>query len=70
MFTTKLRKKKPNPSNSKEYYNFYLKRRNMKSVKQSKINIPQLKAIRSPNIADIMSAITDIPKPYIHFLRL
>ena len=42
----------------------------MKSVKQSKINIPQLKAIRSPNIADIMSAITDIPKPYIHFLRL
>ena len=44
----------------KEYYNSYLKRKNMKLVKRWKIQ--QLKAIRSPNIADIKSVIIEYSK--------
>ena len=37
LFGTKLTEKVSDPSNAKEYYNSYFKRKNKKSVKRSKI---------------------------------
>ena len=37
LFGTKITEKVSDPSNAKEYYNSYFKRKNKKSVKQSKI---------------------------------
>ena len=37
LFGTKITEKLSDPSNAKEYYNSYFKRKNKKSVKQSKI---------------------------------
>ena len=50
------------PSNATEYYNSYLKKKNTKSVKQSKLIIQQLKAVEIPNIVDIKSIIIEHPK--------
>ena len=47
---------------AKECYNSYLKRKNTKSVKRSKIITQQLQAIESPSITDIKSVILEHPK--------
>ena len=49
LFATKLAEQIPDPSSAKEYYNSYLRRKDMKSVKRSKINTEQLKAVERPN---------------------
>ena len=53
----------PDPSNAKEYYNFYLKRKNKITSKRSKIITYQLKATKNPNIIDLKSVIIEHPKP-------
>ena len=53
----------PDPSNAKEYYNSYLKRKNTKLVvKRPKIITQQLKSIENPGIVDIKSVIIEHPK--------
>ena len=47
-------------SNAKEHYDFYLKRKNTKSVKRSKVISQQLKSIE--NIVDIKSVVIKHPK--------
>ena len=49
-------------SNAKEYYHFYLKRKNTKLVKWSEIITQQWKAIENPNIINIESVIIEHPK--------
>ena len=48
-----IKRKIPDPDIAKEYYNSYLKRKNTKSLKRSKIFTQQLKAKESTNIVDI-----------------
>ena len=56
LFETNLTEKKiRNPSNAKEYYQSYLKRKNSKPVKPSRIITQQLKATENPNILNIKS---------------
>ena len=56
LFETNLTKKKiRNSSNAKEYYQSYLKRKNTKPVKPSRIITQQLKAAENPNILNIKS---------------
>ena len=62
LFATKLMEKIPDPSNTKEHYNSFLKRKNTKSVKRSKIITHQLKAIEKPKIVDIKSITKEHPK--------
>ena len=68
LFGTKLTEKIPDPSNTKEYYNSYLKRRNAKPVKRSKIITQQPKHFKNPNIVDIKSVIIDYPVKTLHKL--
>ena len=49
----------PDPSNAKEYHNYSLKRKNTKSVKQSKIIAQRSKIFKNPNIVDIKSIIIE-----------
>ena len=54
LFETNLTEKKiRNSSNAKEYYQSYLKRKNTKPVKPSRIITQQLKAAENPNILNI-----------------
>ena len=62
MVATKLIEKILEPSYVKKYYDSYLKKKNTKSVKRSKIFTQQLKAIENPNIADIKPVIIEHPK--------
>ena len=57
LLVTKLTDKKPDPRNAKEYYQSFIRAKNTKSVKQSKIIIQQPKTFENPNIADIKSVI-------------
>ena len=63
MLATKLNEKIVHPNNAKEYYKSYLKRKNTKLVKRSKIMTQQLKTIENSNIADIKSFTIEHPKP-------
>ena len=62
MLATKLIEKLADPSNVKEYYNSYLKRKSTKLVKRLKIITQQLKATENSNIVDIKSVIIKHPK--------
>ena len=54
LFPTKLIEKIADPSNAKECFNSYLKRKkNAKSVKRSTIISQQIKAIENQKIVDI-----------------
>ena len=55
----KIKRKIPDPSNVKEYYQSYLKRKNIKSVKRSKTITHQLKTFENPNIVNIKSVIIE-----------
>ena len=55
-------KKIPDPRNSKEYYQSFIRKKNTKSVKQSKIITYQPKTFENPNVVDVKSVITENPK--------
>ena len=59
LLATKLIEKMADPSNAKEYYDSYLKRKNTGLIKRSKIITHQLKAIENPNIVDIKLVIIE-----------
>ena len=61
-FVTKLTGNLPDPSTNKEYYNSYLKRKNKKAVKQSKIITQQLKPIINLYTVDIKPVIIEHAK--------
>ena len=58
----KLIEKIPDPRNAKQHYQSFIRRKNKKSVKQSKIIIYQPKTFENPNPVDINSVITECPK--------
>ena len=71
LHATKLIDKIAGPSNAKEYYKSYLKRKNTKSLKRSKTITQQLKGIENPNIVDIKNQLLlKTQKLYINYPRL
>ena len=62
IFSKKTKRKIRDPSNAKEHYQSYLKRKNTKSVKRSKRITHQLKTFENPNIVNIKSVIIEHPK--------
>ena len=58
------------PRNAKKQYQSFIRKKNTKSVKQSKIITYQPKTIENPNIVDIKYIITEHPKLHINYLRL
>ena len=61
LLATKLIEKTLDPCNAKEHYQSFLRKRNTKSVKQSKLITQQPKVFENPNIVDIKSVITENP---------
>ena len=57
LLTTKLTVKLPDPRNAKEHYQSFIRKKNTKSVKQSKIITQHPKTFENPNIVDIKSVI-------------
>ena len=62
MLATKLTGKIPDPCNAKEHYQLFIRTKNTKPVKQSKIITQQPKTFENPNIVDIKSVIIEHPK--------
>ena len=52
----------PDPTNPKEYYQSYLKRKDAKVLKRSKTITQQPKTLEIPNIVDIKSVLIEHPK--------
>ena len=69
-FVTKLTGNLPDPSTNKEYYNSYLKRRNKKAIKQSKIITQQLKPIINLYTVDIKPVIIEHAKTSHNYRRV
>ena len=59
LLATKLTEKIPDACKSKEQYQSFIKRKNTKSVKQSKIITQQPKSFENPNIVDIRLVIIE-----------
>ena len=62
LHANKLIEKIPDPRNTKEHYQSFLRKTNRKSVKQSEIISYQLETFENPSIVDIKSVITEHPK--------
>ena len=62
LLATKLTVKLPDPRNAKEHYQSFIRKKNTKSVKQSKIITQHPKTFENPNIVDIKSVIIAHPK--------
>ena len=62
LLATKLIGKIAGPRNAKEHYQSFLRKKNTKSVKQSKIITRQPNTSQNPNIVDIKSVIIQHPK--------
>ena len=62
LLANKLIEKIPDPPNAKEHYQSFIRKKNRKSVKQSKIITYHPKPFEKPNIVDIKSVITEQPK--------
>ena len=62
ILANKLKVKKSDPRNAKEYYQSFIIKKNTKSVKQSEIITYQPKIFENPNIVDIKSVTTEYPK--------
>ena len=63
LFAIKLTQKIPDLRNAKDHYQSFMRKKNTKSVKQSKIIITQqLKTFENPNIGDIISVLIKHPK--------
>ena len=60
LFTVKLAEKRSDPRNAKEHYQSFVRKKNTKSIKQSKIITYQPKTFDNPNI--IKSVIIEHPK--------
>ena len=58
LLANKLIEQIPDPYNAKEYYQSFIRKKNTKSVKQSKIFTYQPKAFENSYIVDIKSVIT------------
>ena len=58
----KLTHKIPDPRNAKKHYQSFIRKKNIRSVKQSEIITYQPKTFENPNIVDIKSIITVHPK--------
>ena len=59
LFAIKSTKKASDPRHAKEHYQFFVRKKNIKSVKQSKIITQQPKTYEKPNIVDIRSVNTE-----------
>ena len=62
LFTNKLIEKTPDPCNVKEHYQSFIRKKNTKLVKQSKMITYQPKTFEKLNIVDIKSVFTKHPK--------
>ena len=62
LLANKLIEKMPDPRCAKEHYQSFIRKKNTKSVKQSKIVTCQPKTFENRNIVDIKSVITEHPK--------
>ena len=62
LLATLLIERIPDPCNTKDHYQSFIRKKNIKSVKQSEIITDQPKTFESPNIVDIKSVITEHPK--------
>ena len=62
LFPNKLIEKVPDPSNSKQHYESFLRKKSRKSVKRSEIINYQPKTFQNLSIVDITSVITEHPK--------
>ena len=62
LFSNKVTEKIPDPRNAKEHYHSFIRKKNIKSVKQSKIITQQPKTFQNPNNPDIKSVIIEHPK--------
>ena len=62
LLSNKLIEKIPDPCNTKEQYQLFIRKNSRKSVKQSQIITCQPKTFENANIVDIKSVITEHPK--------
>ena len=58
----KFIEKIPDPHNTKEHYQSFLRKKNRKSIKQSEIITYQPKMFENPNLVDIKAIITEHPQ--------
>ena len=69
MFTVKLTEKLPHHRNAKEHYKSFIRKKNTKSVKQSKVTTQQPKTFENTNTAAIKSVIIEHPKNSLELCR-
>ena len=62
LLANKLIKKIPDPRNAKEHYQLFIRKKNIKSLKQSKIISYQPNTFENQDIVDIKSVIIEHPK--------
>ena len=62
MLAPKSTEKVPDPHNAKEHYQPFIRKKNTKSVKKSKIITQQPKTFENPNTVDIKLVIIEHPK--------
>ena len=62
LLANKLIEKIPDPRDAKEHYQLFVRKKNTKSVKQSKITTYKPKTFENPGIVDIKSIIIKHPK--------
>ena len=62
MLANKLIRKIPDPRNAKEHYQLFIRKKNITSLKQSKIISYQPNTFENQNIVDIKSVIIEHPK--------
>ena len=62
LFAINLTEKKPGLHNAKKHNQLFIRKKNIKSVKQSKIITQLPKTFENQNIVDIKSVITEHPK--------
>ena len=69
-FSTKLIERIPDASNTKEYYQSYLRKKNKKLMNRSKIIAEQPKTMENLNIVDINQLLQNTQKLLINYPRL
>ena len=62
LLANKLIEQIPDPRNAKKHYQSFMRKKNTKSVKQSKIITYQPKTFEKPNIVDIKPITTEDPR--------
>ena len=62
MLASKLTEKIPDPHKAKEHYQSFIRKKNTKSVKQTKIITQQTKNFENPDVVDLKSVIIEHPK--------